>query len=142
MGSWKQHDQENTVWGLKDFSIFDNRWQSPAQMNQMSLSQIAITNFLIFNILKNNTKKGFSLSELLIVLAIIGLIAMFGTKIAQKGVENSYKLFFYTGYYGIQAAMSEANLDYPLTNNVISKKFADDVTSILKPKNLLVRKLF
>ena len=54
-------------------------------------------------------KKGFSLAELLIAMSIIAVIATMGFTISKQGVENAYNLYWYTGYKGIQDAISGAS---------------------------------
>ena len=50
-------------------------------------------------------KKGFSLAEILIALAIVAIIAIFGFKIAEKGLERAYDMFYFTGYDGLTKTM-------------------------------------
>ena len=50
-------------------------------------------------------KKGFSLAEILIALAIVAIIAIFGFKIAEKGLERAYDMFYFTGYNGLMKTM-------------------------------------
>ncbi len=56
-------------------------------------------------------KKGFSLAELLIVIAIIAIVTAMSFTIAKKGIQDAYNLFFYTGYNGIFSALGDA-VDY------------------------------
>lgn len=56
-------------------------------------------------------KKGFSLAELLIAMAIIAIIAIMGVTIARKGIENAYDGYIFTGYKSIQDAFISANAD-------------------------------
>lgn len=61
------------------------------------------------------TKKAFSLAEILISLAIISVIATMGFTIAKKNIESAYDMYFYTGYTGLYNAIADANdkgLDY------------------------------
>lgn len=65
-------------------------------------------------------KKGFSLAELLIALAIVSVIATMGFSISKKGVENAYNLYIYTGYVGLADAISDATdsgLSHSSVNN-------------------------
>lgn len=50
-------------------------------------------------------KKGFSLAEILIALAIVAIIAIFGFKIAERGLERAYDMFYFTGYDGLTKTM-------------------------------------
>lgn len=64
------------------------------------------------------SKKGFSLSEVLIALAIVSVIATMGFSIAKKGIENAYQGYYYTGYLGMNTALYYAKKeiyeeDYP-----------------------------
>lgn len=54
-----------------------------------------------------NTKKGFSLAELLIVVAIISVIATMGFTISSKGIDKAFGLYAYNGYQSIGQAMGE-----------------------------------
>ena len=54
-------------------------------------------------------KKGFSLAELLIALAIISIIAIMGLNITKKSAENAYNLYIYSGYSAIQSAIADAS---------------------------------
>ena len=42
--------------------------------------------------------KGFSIAELLIVMAIISIIAFMGINIGRKNIEKSYNYYFYNTY--------------------------------------------
>lgn len=56
-------------------------------------------------------KLGFSITELLIALAIISIIAVMATNITKRGVENAYNAYFYTGYKALYEAINEAVSD-------------------------------
>lgn len=56
-----------------------------------------------------NFKKGFSLAELLIALAIISIVAIMGYSITKKSTEKAYNLYIYSGYHAIQGAIADAN---------------------------------
>jgi len=56
--------------------------------------------------MKNLYKKGFSLAEVLIAVAIISVIATMMVSIARQGVDDAYNLFYYTGYKGMLDAIS------------------------------------
>ncbi len=58
--------------------------------------------------MKKFLEKGFSLSEILIALAIISVIATMGFSIAQKGIANAYQGYYYTGYLGMNTALNIA----------------------------------
>ena len=53
-------------------------------------------------------KKGFSLSELLIALAIISIISVLGITISKKGMEKAYNQYIYNAYSSIQYAIADA----------------------------------
>ena len=54
------------------------------------------------------TKRAFSLAEILIALAIISVIATMGFTITQKNIASAYDMYFYTGYTGLQYAIADA----------------------------------
>ena len=54
-------------------------------------------------------KRGFSIAELLLVLAIISIISILGLKIAQRGMEKAYDTYVYTGYRSLMDAIWTAN---------------------------------
>lgn len=54
-------------------------------------------------------KKGFSLAEVLIVLAIVSVIATMGFSIAKRGIERAYEGFIYTGYDSLNDAIAYVN---------------------------------
>lgn len=53
-------------------------------------------------------KRGFSLAELLVAMAIVSIIATMGFTISKKSIEKAYNLYVYTGYTGISDAMADA----------------------------------
>jgi len=53
-------------------------------------------------------KKGFSLAELLIALAIMSIIASMGITISKRGIERAYNMYFYTGYANLEDAINAA----------------------------------
>ena len=83
-------------------------------------------------------KPGFSLIELLIVMAIISVITVMGLNISKKGVDSAYNLYFYTAYTSMENAISEilirqgdnainasniaSELGCEISNNIISCK--------------------
>ena len=88
-------------------------------------------------------KKGFSLAELLIALAIISIIAIMGLNITKKSAEKAYNLYIYTGYSAIQNAIADATSKgykfYPdcpidITNNTC--KIIDHIEKVLKAENI------
>lgn len=48
--------------------------------------------------MKNFIKKGFSLSEILIALGIVSVVAVMGFSIAKRGIDRAYDMYIYTGY--------------------------------------------
>lgn len=56
-----------------------------------------------------NKKSGFSLAEILLALGIISIIATMGFSMSKKSIEKSYNQYYYTGYVGIQSAITGAN---------------------------------
>ena len=53
-------------------------------------------------------KNGFSIAELLLVLAIISIVSIFGLKIAERGMEKAYDRYIYTGYKSLLDAVFTA----------------------------------
>lgn len=79
----------------------------------------------------NIFKRGFSLAEILIALAIVAVIATMAFTISKKGTESAYNQYIYTGYIGISDAITDATneqleLEY---NNV---KDCDAIKHIMK----------
>lgn len=56
-------------------------------------------------------KKGFSLAEVLIAIAIISVIATLGFTAAKKSIENSYNLYIYTAYKGLVDIITDAGVN-------------------------------
>lgn len=94
--------------------------------------------------MKKFLEKGFSLSEILIALAIISVIATMGFSIAQKGIANAYQGYYYTGYLGMNTALNiaykeiyvddyEDKIDYQ-TNGKIRENFLMHVKTSLSLK--------
>ena len=52
-------------------------------------------------------QKGFTLAELLLVIAIIGIVSAMGASITKKTTEKAYNLFYYTGYINLYDAISD-----------------------------------
>lgn len=52
--------------------------------------------------------KGFSIAELLIVMAIISIIAFMGINIGRKNIEKSYNYYFYNTYKSLTLAIADA----------------------------------
>lgn len=45
-----------------------------------------------------NTRKGFTLMELLLCIGIIGIVSAMGMTIAKQSTEKAYNLYYYTGF--------------------------------------------
>lgn len=54
------------------------------------------------------SRRGFTLAELLICMAIIGTIAAMGMVITKRSTESAYNLYYYTGYINLYNAIAEA----------------------------------
>lgn len=54
-------------------------------------------------------KMGFSIAEILIVLAIVSVIAVIGFNVAKRGIERAYDKYIYTGYKGLSDAITYLN---------------------------------
>ena len=53
-------------------------------------------------------RNAFSLAEILVVVAILSIIAIFGFKIAGDGIDRAYNDYIYTGYEGLNVAIKAA----------------------------------
>ena len=92
--------------------------------------------------MKKNIKNGFTLAELLIVLAIISIVSVMGLTISKKGVERAYDYYVYNSYKSISLAIGDAisngcSLDTLLEKDENSKytnfeKFAKSIHSSFK----------
>lgn len=58
--------------------------------------------------MKKIIKSGFSLAELLVSLAIISVIAIMGTNIAKRGIDNAANMYFYNAFSALDAAVNDA----------------------------------
>ena len=78
-------------------------------------------------------KKGFSLAELLIVMAIIAIVTAMSFTIAKKGIQDAYNLFLYTGYQGMYDAIGDAvDYGYQITNTGVNTcDFTKHIVKIL-----------
>lgn len=87
----------------------------------------------------NIFKKGFSLAEILIALAIVAVIATMAFTISKKGTENAYNQYVYTGYIGISDAITDATneqfeLEYNNVKNCNAIKYIMKVLSVDETK--------
>lgn len=62
-------------------------------------------------------RKAFSLAEILVVVAILSVIAIFGFKIAGDGIDRAYNDYIYTGYEGLNIAIKAAEEANKKPNN-------------------------
>lgn len=90
-------------------------------------------------------KKGFSLSELLIAMGIVSIIAVMGFTIAKRGIEDAYDRYIFTGYSNFMDAMNFAisegvsSTDTVGLSNSIASLFEGEITSdgsILAPNGI------
>ena len=58
--------------------------------------------------MKKNIKKGFTLAELLISIAIISIISTMGIVISKKGMDKAYDYYVYNSYKTISSAIGDA----------------------------------
>lgn len=58
--------------------------------------------------MKNLEKKGFSLAELLLCIAIIGVVSAMGMTITKHSSDKAYNLYYYTGYINLYNAIADA----------------------------------
>ena len=77
-------------------------------------------------------KKAFTLTELLIALAIISIIAVMMMSISKKGMEDALNLYYYTGYKGMSDAIDYSmDRDNGVFNNTrIAEALGLDPTGI------------
>lgn len=54
------------------------------------------------------SKLGFTMAELLLCIAIIGVVSAMGMTVTKKSTENAYNLYFYTGYVNLYNAIADA----------------------------------
>ena len=74
--------------------------------------------------MKKNTKKGFTLAELLISIAIISIISTMGIVISKKGMDKAYDYYVYNSYKSISSAIGDAisnGYSYDITNVEFTK---------------------
>ena len=90
-------------------------------------------------------KNGFSLSELLIAMGIVSIIAVMGFTIAKRGIEDAYDRYIFTGYSNFMDAMNFAisegvsSTDTVGLSNSIASLFEGEITSdgyILAPNGI------
>lgn len=84
-------------------------------------------------------KKGFSLAEVLIALAIVAIIATMAFTISKKSAENAYNMYIYTGYIGISDAIADAahnklELEYQNVKNCEAINYIMKVLSVNSSK--------
>ena len=85
------------------------------------------------------TKKGFSLAEVLIAMGIISVIATIGFTIGRRGVESAYNQYIYTGYKGMSMAIANAvnegfninNMASAATDNTPANDFVKSIARTL-----------
>ena len=70
-------------------------------------------------------RNAFSLAEILVVVAILSVIAIFGFKIAGDGIDRAYNDYIYTGYEGLNVAIKAAE---EINSNGIKDNEADFYT--------------
>lgn len=54
------------------------------------------------------SKLGFTMAELLLCIAIIGVVSAMGMTVTKKSTEKAYNLYFYTGYVNLYNAIADA----------------------------------
>lgn len=69
--------------------------------------------------MKKNIKKGFTLAELLISIAIISIISTMGIVISKKGMDKAYDYYVYNSYKTISSAIGDAiSNNYKIDDNM------------------------
>ena len=76
-------------------------------------------------------KKGFTLAEVLLCIAIIGVVSAMGITIGKHGMDRAYNLYYYTGYSTLYNALADAKAQGLLVDGAI----VEHVESLLKPKD-------
>lgn len=74
--------------------------------------------------MKKNIKKGFTLAELLISIAIISIISTMGIVISKKGMDKAYDYYVYNSYKSISSAIGDAisnGYSYNIENQYFAK---------------------
>ncbi len=56
-------------------------------------------------------QKGFTIAELLLVIAIIGIVSAMGASITKKTTEKAYNLFYYTGFTNLYNAYADTKIN-------------------------------
>ena len=74
-----------------------------------------------------NKKQGFTITEILLALGIVAIIATFGFKITRQGIENAYNLYYYNAYYSLDLAIKDT-----VANNISDgEDFIEKIAKIL-----------
>lgn len=74
--------------------------------------------------MKMKLKKGFTLAELLVCIAIISIISTMGIVISKKGMDKAYDYYVYNSYKSISSAIGDAisnGYSYDFENSDFSK---------------------
>ena len=64
-------------------------------------------------------KNGFTMVELLLCLAIIGVVAAMGMTITKRSTDKAYNLYYYTGYMNLYNAIADAKAEAMSTTNEV-----------------------
>lgn len=94
-----------------------------------------------------NKKQGFTITEILLALGIVAIIATFGFKITRQGIENAYNLYYYNAYYSLDLAIKDTVANSIDDGNVFINKIArilncdeanidENIFSITTPNNI------
>lgn len=77
--------------------------------------------------------KGFTLAELLLCIAIIGVVSAMGMTITKKTTDRAYNLYFYSGYINLYNAIADAKAQGAESNadimNHVKNLFDSDLSS-------------
>ena len=60
--------------------------------------------------MKKNSKKGFSLAEVLISVGIVSVIATLGFSVARTNLDRAYNMYVYTGAKYLSDAITDAEI--------------------------------
>ena len=83
--------------------------------------------------MKTKKQSGFSLIEILLVLAIIGVVTVLGLSVSRKSTERAYRNYIYTGYVSLQNAIADARNEQINISNF--NGFVDHIANLLSAKN-------
>lgn len=88
--------------------------------------------------MKKTLKQGFTLVELLICIAVIGVVSALGMNITKHSTAKAYKLFYYSAYTNLYDAICYAEENKP--EEVTGDSIIDDKSEFIKLLNAALGK--